>query len=181
MNTIRYAARHPERLDALGIVDIAPETMREGQLEMEAFRNETETLRAFDDFLDRAIKFMPHRAPEHLRYSLAHSLKEVPDGFTWKQDHRPREGMEMSDEEREADRARSAENLWDDIRALQSPTLLFRGANSKILSQESAEQAVAAMRDARMVVIPAATHNVHSDNPKDFARELDAFLSDALP
>lgn len=181
MNTIRYAARHPERLDALGIVDIAPETMREGQLEMEAFRSATETLRAFDDFLDRAIKFMPHRAPEHLRYSLTHSLKEVPDGFTWKQDHRPREGMEMSDEEREADRARSAENLWDDIRALQSPTLLFRGANSKILSQESAEQAVAAMRDARMVVIPAATHNLHSDNPKDFARELDAFLSDALP
>ena len=41
MNAVRYAARHAERLDALGIVDIAPETMREGQLEMEAFRAET--------------------------------------------------------------------------------------------------------------------------------------------
>ena len=181
MNTIRYSARHPEGLDAIGIVDIAPETMREGQLEMEAFRNETETLRAFDDFLERAVKFMPHRAPAHLRYSLTHSLKEVPDGFTWKQDHRPREGVEMSDDEREAARARGADDLWNDLRALQSPVLLFRGADSKILSQDAAERSVAAMSDARMVVIPGATHNVHSDNPKDFARELDAFLSAALP
>ena len=29
------------------------------------------------------------------------------------------------------------------------------------------------MQDARLVVIPRATHNVHSDNPNDFARELD--------
>ena len=181
MNTLRYSARHPERLDAIGIVDIAPETMREGQLEMEAFREATETLRNFDDFLDRAMRFMPHRAPEHLRYSLTHSLKQVPDGYTWKQDHRPRPGMEMGDEEREADRERRAEAMWGDFRALQSPTLLFRGADSKIVSQEGAEHAAEALRDGRLVVIPAATHNVHSDNPKDFARELDAFLADVLP
>ena len=181
MNTLRYAARHPERLDAIGIVDVAPETMREGVLEMEAFRDETETLRRFEDFLERAIKFMPHRAPEHLRYSLTHSLRQVPDGFTWKQDHRPRPGMEMDADERDADRTRRADALWADIRALRSPTLLFRGADSKILSRDAAERAVASMRDGRLVVIPAATHNVHSDNPKDFARELDAFLSDVLP
>ena len=35
---------------------------------------------------------------------------------------------------------------------------------------------VKSMPDARLVVIPRATHNVHSDNPIDFARELDVFL-----
>src|SRR5918998_644384 len=60
MNAIRYAARNPERLDAVGIVDVAPETMREGQIEMEQFRAATETLARFDDFLDRAMRFMPH-------------------------------------------------------------------------------------------------------------------------
>ena len=182
MNVIRYAARHPQRLTAVGIVDVAPETMREGQLEMEAFRLETETLRAFDDFLDRAIKFIPHRAPEHLRYSLTHSLKRVEDGWTWKQDHRPREGMEdVSDEERQAANEQGAEALWADVEAIAQPTMLFRGANSKILSHEVAEKTVEVMQDARLVVIPDATHNVHSDNPKDFARELDAFLSEVLP
>ena len=73
MNTIRYAARHPERLDAVGIVDIAPETMREGQLEMEAFRNATETLSSLRR-LPRTARCSSCRTarPTHLRYSLTH-------------------------------------------------------------------------------------------------------------
>ena len=183
MNTIRYSARHPERLDAVGIVDIAPETMREGQLEMEAFREATETLSGFDDFLNRAIKFMPHRAPEHLRYSLTHSLKPTAEGWTWKQDHRRREGgqADLTDEQRKAANEARADALWTDVKAISQPTMLFRGENSKILAHDSAERTVAAMQNARLVVIPRATHNVHSDNPADFARELDGFLSEVLP
>jgi len=182
MNTIRYSARHPERLDAVGIVDIAPETMREGQLEMEAFREATETLSSFDDFLNRATKFMPHRPVAHLRYSLTHSLKQTPEGWTWKQDHRRREGMNAgTEEERKAANAARAEALWADVKAIQAPTMLFRGENSKILAHDVAERTVEAMQNARLVVIPRATHNVHSDNPRDFARELDGFLSEVLP
>ena len=43
--------------------------------------------------------------------------------------------------------------------------------------QGAPARAVKSMRDARQVVIPRATHNVHSDNPGDFARALDDFLS----
>ena len=180
MNAIRYAARYPARLEALGIVDVAPETMREGLLEMEAFRRETETLARFDDFLDRAIRFMPHRPAAHLRYSLTHSLKQTATGWTWKQDHRQRQQPAATAEEQAAARARQAEALWEDVRAITVPTLLFRGEQSKILSEAVAERTVAAMRDARLVVIPRATHNVHSDNPVDFAAALDAFLRETL-
>jgi esterase len=180
MNTIRYAARYPERLNAVGIVDVAPETMREGQIEMEQFRTATETLAQFDDFLDRAMRFMPHRAPEHLRYSLTHSLKQTQDGWTWKQDHRRRPPPGLSEEEQAAARARNAEELWSDVRAIRAPAMLFRGENSKILSDDVAQRTVAAMPDARLVVIPRATHNVHSDNPGDFAAALDSFLAEAL-
>ncbi len=176
MNTIRYAARYPGRLDAVGIVDVAPETMREGQIEMEQFREATETLNSFDDFLNRAMKFMPHRPPAHLRYSLTHSLKPTDAGWTWKQDHRRRAQMEMDKEGLERFRGIRAEAMWADVKAIQAPTLLFRGENSKILSPEVAEQTVAAMQNARLVVIPRATHNVHSDNPGDFAEALHGFL-----
>ena len=177
MNTIRYSAANPKGLEAVGIVDVAPESMREGQLEMEAFRNATETLSSFDDFLDRAMKFMPHRPPAHLRYSLTHSLKQTPDGWTWKQDHRRRQHLDArSDDERAAANAARAEQLWADIRAIRVPALLFRGAESKILAPDVAERTVAAMPDARLVVIPNATHNVHSDNPVDFAAALTEFL-----
>ena len=181
VNSMRHAARHPERLDALVIVDVGPLVMREGQIEMQEFHEETETLDAIDDFLNRAIKFLPNRAPEHLRYSLMHSLKQTEDGrWTWKQDRRRRATRETNEEELQAARDRRAEELWDDLRALRIPMLLMRGDWSKILSPDHADEIVRTVDDARLVVIPEATHNVHSDNPQDFARELDAFLSRTL-
>jgi pimeloyl-ACP methyl ester carboxylesterase len=181
MIAIRYAARHPERLDALGIVDVAPETMRAGLVEMEQFRRATETLDSFEDFLDRSIRFLPHRPIAHLRYSLTHSLKQTPDGrYTWKQDRRPRPTPELDEADARAARDARASALWEDVKAIRAPTLLFRGAESKILAHDTAEAMVKAMHEARLVVIPRATHNVHSDNPGDFARELDRFLSDVL-
>ncbi|HEY5477241.1 MAG TPA: alpha/beta hydrolase, partial [Tepidiformaceae bacterium] len=80
-----------------------------------------------------------------------------------------------------AARKQSAESLWADVKAIRQPAMLFRGENSKILAPEVAEATVAAMANARLVVIPRATHNVHSDNPKDFAAALDAFLAEVLP
>jgi esterase len=181
MNAIRYAARYPERLDALVIVDIAPVTMQQGVIEMEQFRRETETMRRFEDFLDRATKFNPQRKPDHLRYSLLHSLKQVEDGWTWKQDHRRRRGMEeMSEEEQKAAREQRAEQMWADVKAIETPTLLLKGEISKILSLEGAEEMARGMVDCELVVIPGATHSVQGDNPKDFARAVDEFLSRRL-
>lgn len=181
MNAVRYAARHPERLDALVVVDVGPVTMQAGVIEMEQFRQETETMRNFDDFLDRAVKFNPQRRPAHLRYSLLHSLKQVEDGWTWKQDHRRRPQMEqmatMTDEQPKAAGEARAAQMWADLEAIKLPTLLMRGAVSKILSAEAAGQIVARMADCEYVVIPRAGHSVQGDNPRDFARALDAFVT----
>jgi pimeloyl-ACP methyl ester carboxylesterase len=181
MNSIRYAARHPNRLDALVIVDIAPVTMQEGQMEMEAFRKETETMRNFEDFLERAVKFNPQRKPAHLKYSLLHSLKQVEDGWTWKQDssrHRPQ--LEKPEAEQQAERKARSEALWADVKAISTQTLLMRGAISKILAPESAEAMKAGMRDCELVVIPNAGHSVQGDNPQAFAAELDSYVSRRL-
>ncbi len=123
---------------------------------------------------------MPHRPVAHLRYSLTHSLKETADGYTWKQDRRPRPARQLSEAQAQAAREARSAALWEDVRAIRPPTLLFRGAESKILAHDTAERMVKTMHDARLAVIPRATHNVHSDNPADFARELDRFLSDVL-
>jgi esterase len=177
MNAIRYAARHPNRLSALAIVDIAPVTMQEGLIEMEAFRRETETMSRFEDFLERAVKFNPQRKPAHLKYSLMHSLKPVEDGWTWKQDHRPRTAMERPAEELAAARKARSEALWADVRAITTPSLLMRGDISKILSKEAADEMVASMASCEQVVIPGAGHSVQGDNPKAFAGELAGWLS----
>lgn len=172
INAIRYAARHPEKLTALGIVDVAPESMREGQIEMESYRQDTETLDSFEDFLERSREYLPHRPVAHLRYSLTHALRQTKEGqWTWKQDHRSR--RPVSKEERSI----RSEALWADVKSIRTPTTLLRGEWSKILSPDIARRMINLMRNARLVEISSATHNVHSDNPAEFAQALDAFLS----
>jgi esterase len=181
MNAIRYAAGHPERLDTLVVVDIAPVTMSVGMVEMEQFRQDTETMSRFKDFLERAVNFNPQRKPAHLKYSLLHSLKQVDDGWTWKQDHRRRiipEGMTENDQ-KQAREFRS-EALWADVKAIATPTLLLRGSISKILSEEAANAMTEAMPDCTHVMIEGAGHSVQGDQPAAMAAALDAYLSELL-
>lgn len=171
ITAMRYAAAHSDMLSALCIVDIAPTTMNSGVLSMEGFRIETETLSRFEDFLERSHKFMPHRPIAQLRYSLMHSLKQLPDGrWTWKQDHRPGAVRKL----------KPLEELWQDLPNIAAPTLFLRGAQSNVLAPDVAERAAKTVQRGRLATIDPATHNVHSDNPNAFARELHAFLKDAL-
>ncbi|HYM35198.1 MAG TPA: alpha/beta hydrolase [Steroidobacteraceae bacterium] len=171
ITAMRYAAKFPDRLLALCIVDIAPTTMNAGVLSMEGFKIETETLSRFEDFLERSHKFMPHRPIAQLRYSLMHSLKQLPDGrWTWKQDHRP--GA--------VHRKAPLIDLWNELPKITAPTLLMRGAQSNVLAADVAERAAASFLRGKLVAIDPATHNVHSDNPNAFARELHSFLQSVL-
>ena len=180
LNAIRYAARHPERLEAVVIVDVGPAVMLEGRLEMEQFRNETETMREFEDFVQRAIRFNPQRRPEHLRYSLLHSLKRVEDGWTWKQHQRPEAARESAEEHWQAEREERARWMRADLAAIKLPALLMRGETSKMLPPEAAREAAALLEDGELAVIPRAGHSVQGDNPADFARVLDDFLTRRL-
>ncbi|MFT7652205.1 MAG: pimeloyl-ACP methyl ester carboxylesterase [Limisphaerales bacterium] len=178
INTIRYASRYGEHLRAVGIVDVAPVSMQEGQREMANYREATDILDSFEDFVDRSKKFMPHRAEAHLRYSLFHSLKQTDDGrYTWKRDTRPRPVSSASELEASRISEKHEAELWDDVRQIQQPTLLFRGEESKILSAEIADRMIEELPNGELVSIARATHNVHSDNPVDFAVALDDFLA----
>jgi len=181
MNSLRFAATRPAGLDALIIVDIAPVTMMEGLAEMEAFRQDTETMSRFEDFLERAIHFNPQRKPDHLKYSLLHSLKPVEDGWTWKQDHRRRQIPEgMTEEQMKEARQLRSEELWADVKAIETQTLLLRGSISKILSEEAADAMAKAMTDCTHEVIEGAGHSVQGDQPAAFAAAVDAYLSERL-
>jgi pimeloyl-ACP methyl ester carboxylesterase len=181
MNAIRYAAGHPERLDALVVVDIAPVTMSAGIVEMEQFRQDTETMSRFEDFLERAVNFNPQRKPAHLKYSLLHSLKQVDDGWTWKQDHRRRTvPAGMTEDDQKQSRELRSEALANDVKAIETPTLLLRGSISKILSKEAANAMTEAMPDCTHVVIEGAGHSVQGDQPAAMAAAVDAYLSEPL-
>jgi pimeloyl-ACP methyl ester carboxylesterase len=152
-----------------------------GVVEMEQFRQDTETMSRFEDFLERAIHFNPQRKPAHLKYSLLHSLKPVDDGWTWKQDHRRRMVPEgMTEEDQQQAREFRSEALSADVKAIRTPTLLLRGSISKILSAEAAQAMVDAMTDCELQVIEGAGHSVQGDQPAAFATAVDAYLTRRL-
>ena len=65
----------------------------------------------------------------------------------------------------------------DDARAFDLPTLLVRGANSRILTVEAAERFRDALPHGTLVTVPDCGHNVHGQNTKGFIKALEEFLA----
>ena len=64
-----------------------------------------------------------------------------------------------------------------DLGKIKIPTLLIRGEKSKMLSPEGAQDAVALLKDGELAVIKNAGHSVQGDNPAEFSKILDSFLT----
>ena len=81
------AARAPDLVRALVVVDIAPEVQRRGVDNIRNFIAATDELDHFEDFVTRAHAFNPRRALDNIRERLQHNLQQLPNGrWTWKYD-----------------------------------------------------------------------------------------------
>ncbi len=65
-----------------------------------------------------------------------------------------------------------------DAEAISAPTLLMAGERSPESFHRILDGLQSALRDVRRVLIPDASHGSNIDNPKDFEREVLAFLAD---
>ncbi len=65
---------------------------------------------------------------------------------------------------------------WPALQRIGCPTLVVRGAHSKVLDEPTLQKMVRALPDGRSVTIPNAGHRVHEDNTYDFAAVLTEFL-----
>lgn len=173
MNSITYAATYPENVEALVIVDVGPEIMRENAEEQRRFNREANEL-DFDELIERAHRFNPRRSKEHLANSLKHNLRELPNGkWTWKFDP----VILHPDAHRNYASASTIDELWGLARTITSPTLIVRGGESQVFSQEQAEKLNAAIAGSRLVTIPKAGHTVPGDNPAAFEAAVRAFFA----
>ena len=67
-------------------------------------------------------------------------------------------------------------DLWPQWRAIQCPTLLVRGSQSDILTDEIAKRMIDALPHARLAVVEGAGHTVPGDQPAAFQALLREFL-----
>lgn len=69
-------------------------------------------------------------------------------------------------------------NLLPVVHRIAAPALFFHGADDPIVDPAGSRAAVAAMPDARLVLVPDCGHWAHLEAPDRFATEATRFLSD---
>ena len=159
LNAIHYAARHPERVLALCILDIGPEVDPAGMQRMRTELGETPT--GFDSWQEaKAFLKMRHsRASEENRQTrLKWMLKEGSDGkIAWRID------QAIFDPNLKPD---DPQQTWDLLNQIRCPTLIVRGGVSDVLSIETCEKMLTCIPGSQWVDIPNAGHMVIEDNPE---------------
>ncbi len=181
-NTMAYAARYPERLRAIAIVDVSPTIQPQGTREIAEFTRRQE-FGSFEEAVDYSARSNPQRSVAHLRYSLAFALRQREDGiWTWKHQRAPQAARrEQTPPAGATGAAEGAATqrfaaLWDEVHKIPCPALIIRGGDSKILSQEDGERLARTIPRGSFVTVPGATHTVQGDKPKELAAELGRFL-----
>lgn len=171
INALTFAARFPQRVEALVLVDVGPEVRREGTSRIREFATSTRELESIDEYIEQAVAFNPRRHRSILRRSLFHNLRRLPNGkLTWKYDPRLFERMD--------DRQSMLNGLWSEVPLVTSPTLVVRGAESDVLTDDQARELARRFPYGRWIRIEKAGHNVQGDNPRALAEAISSFLGD---
>jgi len=174
LNSVSYTTAYPQRVRALVLVDVGPESAKEGVENIVRFTRGPDELE-FEEFVELAHRFNQRRTLANIRERMRHRLKPAESGkYTWKFDKRFREqdsGLKIGSE-------LSNDQSWQLFRDINVPTLLVRGAESDVLSAETAERATREMASARLVTVSGAGHSVPGDNPDEFTAGVQEFLAD---
>jgi pimeloyl-ACP methyl ester carboxylesterase len=161
LHSIGLAARHPERVRALVIVDASPEPLPEG-----AGRAQRLLTGRPSRFRDRAEarayleRTSPGYADAVYENRLAFAFREEDGGLVWRSDPAALARITSGRMPREDRRGSLA--------SIACPTLVVRGTRSNVLSEDAARRMVETLRNGTLLELDAG-HNVPLDRPRELA------------
>ena len=171
-NSMAFAGRYSDRLERLCIVDIGPRIEPAGGNRItEELRNLPPEFDNFEDALTHVQTGNRFASESVMRRRLAGQSHELPNGkIGWKFDPAIRE-------QRINGTAAPAADLWPTLERITCPTLLVRGTETDLLTEETARQMVDTLAQGTLAEIQRAGHMVFEDNPTDFIAAVKGWLA----
>ena len=171
-NSMAFAGKHPDRLERLCIVDIGPRIEPAGGNRItEELRNLPPEFDSFEAALAHVQSGNRFASESVMRRRLAGQSQQLPGGkIGWKFDPAIRE-------QRINGTAAPAADLWPTLERITCPTLLVRGMETDLLTEETARQMVDTLAQGTLAEIERAGHMVFEDNPADFIAAVKGWLA----
>jgi pimeloyl-ACP methyl ester carboxylesterase len=172
MTSIALAARHPDLVHRLALVDITPGVDHNKSSDIAAFLAGPESFSSFDEILERTIQFNPTRSVSSLRRGVLHNAVQRDDGsWTWRhQLGRPSGATGLHVESLDFG------SLWNDLEHIGVPVLLARGALSPVVDDADEAEFRRRRPDDRVVTVEGAGHSIQGDQPVALAAILAEFF-----
>jgi pimeloyl-ACP methyl ester carboxylesterase len=169
---LALAARHPDLVRHLVLVDSTPGVDRRKSASVTAFLSGPESFGSLEEMVERTIAFNPGRSESSLRRGVRHNAVRRPDGrWTWRhQLGRP--------DDRVGEHVASADfgERWDDLGRVAAPVTLVRGGRSPVVDDADVAELLRRRPDARVEVVEGAGHSVQGDRPIELAAVLRSVL-----
>ena len=178
LTCLALAARHPELVRNLVMVDITPGVTSKKAKAVLDFINGPQNFASFEDLLARTKEHNPTRSESSLRRGILHNARQLEDGsWEWRYDRRGRSNNEnapRASEDVESQRPDS-NHLWETISNLHCDLLLVRGGISPVVDDDDVAELKRRKPSAAVEVVDGAGHSVQGDRPVELARLLARF------
>jgi len=163
-NAMYFASKRPDLVRRLVVLDIGPEISKKAA-ETPPGPPEPDVWDSIEQAAQHLYRANPYPGIHYYRWVVSHSLRQRPEGglvWAWHPSVKLRRGPDM--------------DWWAILRAIPTPTLVLRGAESRILDRDVAERMARELPQGRLVEIPRAVHTLHEDNPEAVLAALKDFL-----
>jgi pimeloyl-ACP methyl ester carboxylesterase len=174
ITAITLSRSHPELIGSIVLIDVGHQLEEAGVQRIIKFMSEHESFGSLEEAAEAIAEYSPRRSAARTT-SLTRNLRQRSDGrWIWKHGFgRLRPGMPSP-----ADSWRDIlDGLDDDARHVGVPTLVLRGAESDVLSDDGARDVAALIPNGQVVVVPDAGHLTAADNPDGTVAHIKSFLT----
>jgi esterase len=169
---------HPDLARQAVFVDIAPELPgsggpNAGQQQIRDFISSAREFDSIDAYVDRVAEYDPFRSRAHIGRTLIYNLMQRSDGK-----YVSKNGLRRTTEAARPGDELGTRPTLEDIRTIECPALVIRGAESRVLAADDATTFAEALPAGHLAVVPECGHNVHSQNTRGFLDALLPFLGE---